>query len=389
LRPDVFVIIPVYNRLKLTLACLDCLRGQTYPALHVIVVDGGSTDGTVEILRRDHPGVEILQGRGELWWAGAMHVGIEHALANSRQENDMLLMMNNDTLIGPDYVKTLVRVSREKGAAVGGLIVDSRDPSRILDAGEFIDWSTYSFPVKSTAGLGEVFFDEVDVLPGRGTLIPLRMIRAVGNVNAEMFPHYIADYEFFCRLRRHGFRLGVTYETRIYAHLEETGLFVGPSPALTFRQTWTILFSVRSMHNVRDHWRFIDQCAPTELQGRLKRLLVWRSLHLVARATKLRHIVFPLAWFLTGPYYVTESDCKRYGLDAAELVEAGILTPWLKSGWYKFVRRRQEWWSSRPDVRRLYIRAWNPLTKANRWLKVKAHSWSVGNQSIGNHSLRR
>lgn len=371
-HPTVFVVIPVYNRLHFTRECLDGLRSQTYSPLILIVVDGGSTDGTPEILGREYPEVVLLQGSRELWWAGAMHLGVEYALSRSRDMGDMLLMMNNDTVIDQDYVETLVRVSHEKQAAVGALIVDSRDPSRILDAGEFIDWSTYSFPVKSTVGRDEVFFDGVDVLPGRGTLIPLRMFRAAGNVNPEMFPHYIADYEFFCRLRRHGFRLGVTYEARIRAHLDETGLFVGTSPALTFREAWAILFSIRSMHNVRDHWRFIDQCAPTELQGRLKRLLVWRSLHLVVRATKLRHVVFPLAWFLAGSYYVTEGDCKRYGLNAAELVEAGILTPWVKDDWYVFADDRKNWWSGRPDLRRLYRRAWNPLTKANRWLKVKA-----------------
>jgi GT2 family glycosyltransferase len=258
-----------------------------------MVVDGGSSDETVEVLRRDHSDVEVLQGEGELWWTGAMYLGIAHALANSRSDDDMLLMMNNDTEVGPEYVETLVHVSRDKDAAVGALIVDSQDPTRILDAGEFIDWRNYSFPAKTTVQPGETFFDGVDVLPGRGSLVPLRMIRIAGNVDPKVFPHYIADYEFFVRLKRNGFRLGVTYATRIRSHVEETGLWAN-TENLPIHKAWAILFSRKSMENVWTHWRFIDRCAPADLRVRLKIQLARQYLGLMLFRTKLRFLVLPL-----------------------------------------------------------------------------------------------
>ena len=291
----VFAVIPVFNRVGLTRQCLNSLRPQTYSRLVVIVVDGGSTDGTPAILKREYPECVVLEGREELWWTGAMHKGIEHVLARSRVDDDRLLMMNNDSLVGPDYVETLVRVSRETGAAVGALIVDSLDASRILDAGESIDWSAYTFPVKTAVGVGETFFDQVDVLPGRGTLVPLWMIRSAGNVNAKAFPHYIGDYEFFCRLRKHGFRLGVSYQAVLMSHTEETGLSVHSS-RLTFREAWNLLFSNKSMYNVRDHWRFIDYCAPAELRKRVKVILIKRLLSMVVLKTWLGYAAFPFVW---------------------------------------------------------------------------------------------
>ena len=377
--PTVFVVIPVFNRLKFTLSCLGCLRAQTYPALRIIVVDGGSTDGTVATLRCEHPEVEVLEGERELWWAGAMHLGIERVLAESRNDADMLLMMNNDTSIEPSYVETLVRVSRETGAAVGGLIVDSHDPSRVLDAGEFIDWQTYSFPVKTSVKPGETLCDRVDVLPGRGSLVPLRMIRVSGNLDCKAFPHYIADYEFFARLRRHGFPLVVTYEARIAAHIEETGI-MPTRRSLTLRQAWDILFSRKSMQNVRDHLRFIERCAPPEAVASLKFRFLWVSLEMVLFDTKLKYGVSWLkeVWFvLRSIYYVSDGDCERCRLNAAVLTKEGILHPWLREGWYMFAVRRQEWWSSRPELRRLYLRAWNPLTKRARWRAARQHLGST------------
>lgn len=367
----VFAVIPVFNRLVFTKECLNSLLAQTYAPLCLVIVDGGSTDGTIEHLQQHYPQVVVLQGEKELWWGGAMQLGIDYCLRQSRRERDMLLMMNNDTFIEQSYVETLVRVSRERDAAVGGLIVDSRDPSRILDAGEFVDWKTYSFPVKTAIESGETFLKGVDLLSGRGTLVPLSMVRQAGNVNADRFPHYIADCEFFSRLKQHGFHLGVTYEARIQSHVEETGLSTNGSVALTFRQAWKALFSVRSMDNIRNHWRFIEDCAPVSLRRRLKDRLIRRSLYLVASRTWLRHVVLPLVWFVTGSYYVTKGDCVASGCDAAVLVRSGLLKPWHRENWFLLSQDFQRRIKNDRTLRQLYWRAWNPGTKLTRWLRAR------------------
>jgi GT2 family glycosyltransferase len=370
-RPTVFIVIPVFNRLALTKECLDSLRCQTYAPLCLIVVDGGSTDGTLESLPRHYPEVVLLQGEGELWWGGAMQLGIEFCLQRSRHQDDMLLMMNNDTLVDPDYVATLVRVSREHHAAVGGVIVDSANPSRVLDAGEYIDWTTYSFPVKTVCEPGDTYVDGVDLLSGRGTLVPLSMVREAGNVNGARFPHYIADCEFFSRLKRKGFGLGVTWEAMIRSHVGMTGLSTQHSEPLSFRQAWKALFSKRSMDNVPNHWRFIEDCAPASLRRPLQRRLIRRCVSLVASRTALRHIVLPLAWGLTGVYYVRKADCVACGCDAEILCKAGLLKPWRRDDWYLLDKGFRV--QSRGDqrLRLLYRRAWNPLTKIMRWIRSK------------------
>lgn len=370
-HPTVFAIIPVFNRLALTEACIKRLSAQTYPNIRIIVVDGGSTDGTPEQIRREYPHVEVLQGQRELWWGEAMQFGIEHCVRHSRRDDDMLLMMNNDTLVDPEYVATLVRVSHERNAAVGGVIVDSSDPSRVLDAGEFVDWNTYSFPVKTVREPGETYVEGVDLLSGRGTLIPLSMVREAGNVNGTRFPHYIADCEFFSRLKRFGFRMGVTYEAMIRSHVDVTGLSTQHADRLTFVQAWRALFSRRSMDNLRNHWRFIEDCAPPHLQRRLHRRLIWRCAYLVASRTILRHVVLPLGWFLTGLYYVTKEDCVACGCDADLLRRMGVLKSWRRDDWYLLDKGFRSQIRDDRSLRRLYRRAWNPFTKMTRWIKAK------------------
>jgi cellulose synthase/poly-beta-1,6-N-acetylglucosamine synthase-like glycosyltransferase len=83
-RPIVHVLIPVHNRMDATLECVACLERQTYRDFRVVIVDDGSTDGTSDTLERMHPEVEVLRGDGNLWWTGAVHMGVEHILKSAK-----------------------------------------------------------------------------------------------------------------------------------------------------------------------------------------------------------------------------------------------------------------------------------------------------------------
>jgi GT2 family glycosyltransferase len=417
----VWAVIPVFNRLHFTRECIALLKAQTYSPLRIVVADGGSADGTVQAIRSEHPDVAVLTADVELWWAGSMAMGIAHALGEAAGRDGYVLMINNDTRIGPDYVRGLVEASLRHDAAVGALVVDSRDPSRVLDAGEYIDWATYSFPVKDRIEPGQTHTDDVDVLPGRGSLVPLHMIRAAGNVDAQGWPHYLADYEFFCRLKAHGFRLVVTYDVRIEAHIEETGI-VPTTGTVGFRKVWNEAFSRRSMSNVVDHWRFVGRHAPAHLRGPIRRRLARRVLIDFVLRTRLRPLFMPFYWalsipwrvqvflanqrlkftwfldncreqgrdvlcapqefprmirlplyMLAGPGPVTGDAVRASGLDLQEVIEQGVVRPLSAPGWYalatlRFAGRANAW-----GLRRLFLRAWNPVTKVRNtitWRKL-------------------
>ena len=276
-------MIPVYNRLALTLDCLAQLARQTYRPITAIVVDGGSTDDTVATLRRDHPEVVLMTSEQPLYWAGATRLGIDWVLENA-DPTSFVLLLNNDTTFGPSYVEDLVELSLRENAAVGGVNVDSQDMTTPINAGVKIDWLTYSFPAKPTNGQpnpaladDELFDDDVDVLNGRGVLVPLAMIKEAGNVDDAAFPHYIADYDFFCRLRVCGFRLGIHQKAMIGMMIAESGL----DPTIqdqSFADWARSLVDRRSRHNVVDHWRFIGRHAPSQQRARLRQLLIKRAL---------------------------------------------------------------------------------------------------------------
>src|SRR5574340_100595 len=194
-RATVHVVIPVKDRWGFTRACLRSLEGQTYTERRVIVVDDGSTDGTSERLRVEFPDVLVIEGDGQLWWAGATARGIASVLSECSPE-DFVLTLNNDTTVPPEFIENLVAVFDAEGerALVGGVTVDIEDHDSIVDGGPTIRWATartyLEHAGESLAAVvgGGVSVVYPDALSGRGMLIPVACLLEVGNFDEERLP---------------------------------------------------------------------------------------------------------------------------------------------------------------------------------------------------------
>ena len=77
--PTVSVIIPVRNEAKRIRQCIEGILKQTVPVQEIIVIDSGSTDGTLDILA-DFPAVDVIEIDGSTFNHGlTRNLGVEHA----------------------------------------------------------------------------------------------------------------------------------------------------------------------------------------------------------------------------------------------------------------------------------------------------------------------
>ncbi len=100
--PLASVIVPTLNGAHLLSACLDSLVGQTYPNVEVIVADGASTDGTVDLLTSKYPSVRLLRLRRNGGFTGNVNAGLRAA------RGDVLCLLNNDAQADADWVSVCV-----------------------------------------------------------------------------------------------------------------------------------------------------------------------------------------------------------------------------------------------------------------------------------------
>ncbi len=113
-RPDISVLIVSWNTRLLTEACLDTLpgsieKGTTFEA---IVVDNGSTDGSIEMLRSRHD-IDLVENGDNLGYAAA----VNQAFARARGR--LVLLLNSDIEFKPGALGVLLRFLEEHPEAVG------------------------------------------------------------------------------------------------------------------------------------------------------------------------------------------------------------------------------------------------------------------------------
>jgi glycosyltransferase involved in cell wall biosynthesis len=99
----VSIVTPTYQRAGLLRHTIDSIRRQTYPNIEHIVVDGGSTDGTVELL-------QALEGTYPLRWVSERDEGMYHAINKGlgMARGEVMAYLNSDDLYFPWTVRTVV-----------------------------------------------------------------------------------------------------------------------------------------------------------------------------------------------------------------------------------------------------------------------------------------
>jgi GT2 family glycosyltransferase len=132
----VTVVIPTWNGRELLDAALASLREQRFRDFEVVVVDNGSTDGTVEHLREAEPEVEVLALPENHGFAGAVNAGI------GRAHGDYVALLNNDMELDPGWLAELVAAldaDPRAGSAASKLRM-LREPGVLDGAGDIVTW---------------------------------------------------------------------------------------------------------------------------------------------------------------------------------------------------------------------------------------------------------
>ncbi|MCX5771387.1 MAG: glycosyltransferase family 2 protein, partial [Candidatus Hydrogenedentes bacterium] len=116
-RPLVYVLVINWNGLEHLEECFETLLGGTYGNARFLLIDNGSSDGSVGFVRDRFGGddrVEVLECGTNLGWAGGNNAGMRRALEAGA---DYVFLLNNDTATERDAVEKLVEMAESKPAA--------------------------------------------------------------------------------------------------------------------------------------------------------------------------------------------------------------------------------------------------------------------------------
>ena len=220
--PTVSIVMPCYNGMAHTDACLTALR-ETLPADfagEIIIVDDGSGAETVSGLKawtKVEPRLRVLRNRTNLGFLRSVNKGAEAATG------EILVFLNNDTIPIAGWLPPLLRTFREHpdAGAVGGRLV--YPSGRLQEAGGvvFRDGSAANFgrdDHNPDLPLYRVF-REVDYCSAALLATPRSVFLALGGFDAHYEPAYYEDTDYCFRLREQGYRVFLQPES-VVVHCE-------------------------------------------------------------------------------------------------------------------------------------------------------------------------
>jgi hypothetical protein len=207
--PRVAIIVLNWNGLNDTLDCLGSLSQLDYQDYRVVVVDNGSVDGSVPVIRERFPEVTLIENGENLGYVGGNNVGWRYAMA---QGADYALLLNNDTVVDPAFLRILVDAAEAEPTVgiAGPTIYYHERPDVIWSAGGAIDWQRGSTQMVGLDKRDEGQFGQVprtvDFVTGCAMLVRRAMPEQVGLLDERFFAYY-EEAEWCVRASRAGFKI--------------------------------------------------------------------------------------------------------------------------------------------------------------------------------------
>ena len=201
---DVSIIIPVFNQLEYTHACLASLQAvQEETPFEVIVVDDCSTDSTADALPQIG-GINYLRNERNSGFVASCNRGAEKA------RGKYLVFLNNDTQVKPGWLTALLDTFKEERRAgiVGSKLL--YPDGRLQEAGGIIwqDASGWNYGKFDDPGKPEYnYLRDVDYCSGAALMVPKALFESAGGFDSRYAPGYYEDTDLAFKVRQAGYRV--------------------------------------------------------------------------------------------------------------------------------------------------------------------------------------
>jgi len=215
------VIIPNYNGASYLEPCLDSVLHQSGGReIEIVLIDNGSQDGSAELVRERFPSVRVIANAENVGFTRAVNQGI------AASSGELLLLLNNDTVMQPGSLSKLQRSLESLGVEAGGVqplllwagdgeIIDSAGIAtgpRFVARDDLRGRSRVSAPTEEREIFGVCF---------ACALLRRSVFDRCGPLDPDFFAEW-DDVEFCLRAHWHGYRFFLIPEARVLHHRSPT-----------------------------------------------------------------------------------------------------------------------------------------------------------------------
>ena len=213
-QKSVAIIIVNWNQKKPLATCLSSLKNKTaYADYHVIVVDNGSSDGSVQVVKEDFPWADVIALNKNYGFSIGNNKGIAHAL--KKYNPQYILLLNNDTeIVQNDWLSEMVAVAESEVnvGVVGCKLIYPDGKTQYIGTKITVKGLTWINP-SSEGSLPKVF--DVDAVLGACFLIKRDVIDKIGFLDVGFSPFVHEESDFCMRAKKAGYRTRMVLSVRV------------------------------------------------------------------------------------------------------------------------------------------------------------------------------
>src|ERR1700752_218266 len=215
----VIIIILNFNKKEDTLKCLESVFRLDYYPYKTVVVDNGSTDGSVEAISKTFPEVHLIRSNNNLGASGGRNLGIQYA--NKSFNYKYLFFLDNDTLVEDSSLPKLTEALKNDKEAGFAFPKAYRAPlsNIIMSVGIYVNLYTGSI---YDMGAGETDQGQynlpryVHACGAFGFLAKKEVFSQIGCFDEIFNPYSWEDVDLSLRAGKRGFKILYVPEALIY-----------------------------------------------------------------------------------------------------------------------------------------------------------------------------
>jgi GT2 family glycosyltransferase len=221
--PEVLVVILNWNSPEETKAAVASVIAMDYQNLKVAIIENGSIDNSVEILKElVSDRIQLIVSQENLGYTGGCNLGFDLALQSNA---DYVWLLNSDAVTEANTLPSLVQIM-EDDASIGlisPIIAALHNPSKLVHVVAKFDPQTPRCESTKDIEVGRRWMADNPsqiMLLGTALLVRVALVRKIGGFDAVLFAYW-EDTDLSLRAIKAGFRNVVDFHSVVY-HTERS-----------------------------------------------------------------------------------------------------------------------------------------------------------------------
>lgn len=204
------IIIPTYNEVALLRECIQAIETYTDSPYEIIIVDNGSTDGTIEYcLKKPHTLVSFAENRG---FPEACNYGLKAASGSE------LLLLNNDVVVSHRWLANMLDcLYSDKTVGIVGPRTNYASGLQQMEL-SYVDLADFQAQAVTLNEPDPSKWMEVRRLVGLCFLFKRELMDRVGLLDERFSPGHYEDDDYCYRARLAGYRLFIAGDAVVHHH---------------------------------------------------------------------------------------------------------------------------------------------------------------------------